>query len=227
MKSIISTLVIFLTVAAMSLQAQTRPGNGIQPFLSQYAEELNLTNDQMKELAELNMEYRQELRGNIQGRRGNRGQRGTARGTRRANWNDEWVEARSEYHTKVMDILNEDQVSTLKGIVQDRAENAHQFRMAQHEVYADAAGLEGEKRQDVINLMNDHSRVVMETRINNIETPGFGLNRADRFESRLELQNDLKELLTVSEYQKLQDVMGTRRFDNNGRPGRRGNSRFN
>lgn len=227
MKSMISTVAIFLVFAAMTLQAQSRSGNGIHSMVSQYGEELNLTDDQMKEIAELNLEYREEVRENLEGRRGNRGQRGNKRDDRRNNWDDGRVEARAEYHAEVMDILTANQKTILRDAITKRAENTHQFRMVQHEVYADAAGLEGEKRQNVLNLMNEHSREVMETRLENIETADFGLNRAYRLESRVELQTELEELLTVSEYQTLQDVMGVRRLGNDGRSGRRGNSRYN
>lgn len=232
MRSIISTLAIFLVVAAVSLNAQPRSGNGtgmngIQPFIAQHGTELNLTDDQMKELAELNMEYRQEFRANRQGSRGNRGQRGSVRSANRANLDSGWVQSRSEYYTKAMDILTEDQKQILKDAVQARAENAHQFRMVQHEVIMDEAGLEGDKRQSVLSMMNEHSRQILETRLENIETQGFGQYRDERYDSRLELRNELKELLTVAEYQKLQDVMGTPRSGNERRNGRRGNSRFN
>jgi len=232
MRTIISTLIIFLMAAAISLNAQPRYGNGngmngIHLFISQHGQDLNLTDSQMQALAELNFQYRRELRGDWQGRNGNRGQRGSFRGSRRANWSDGWVESRSEYHTKVMDILTDDQVQTLKSTVQERAENAHRFRMVQHEVIVNEAGLDSDKRLQVLNLMNDHSRQILETRIENIETPGFGQYRGERYDSRIELLSDLKELLTVAEYQKLQDVMGTPRFANDRRYGRWGNSRFN
>ena len=232
MRSIISTLAIFLVVAAVSLNAQPRSGsgtgmNGIYPFIAQHGTELNLTEDQMIELAELNMEYRQEFRANRQGTRGNRGQRGSVRGAKRANLDSGWVQLRSEYYTKAMDILTEDQKQILKSSVRARAENAYQFRMVQHEVVMDETGLEGDKRQNVLNLMNEHSRQILETRLENIETQGFGQYRDDRYDSRLELRNELKELLTVAEYQKLQEVMGTPRSGNERRNGRRGNSRFN
>jgi len=232
MRTIISTLIIFLMAAAVSLNAQPRFGNGngmngIHPLISQHGQELSLTDNQLKALAELNLEYRNEFRENWQGRRGNRGQRGSFRDARRANWSDGWVQARAEYHAKAMDILTEDQRETLRSSVQERAENAHQFRMVQHEVIVDEVGLEGDKRQNVLNLMNDHSRQILETRLENIETPAFGQYRDDWYDSRLELHNELKELLTVAEYQKLQEVMGTPRFASDGRYGRRGNSRFN
>lgn len=232
MRTIISTLIIFLMAAAVSLNAQPRFGNGngmngFHPLISQYGQELNLTDSQMKALAELNLEYRQEFRADWQGRRANRGQRGSFRGTNRPNRSDGWIQARSEYHAEVMDILSEDQKQTLRNAVQERAEKAHEFRMAQHEVVVDEVGLEGDKRQNVLNLMNDHSLQLLETRVENIETPAFGQYRDDRFDSRLELHNELKELLTVAEYRKLQDVMGTPRFANDGRYGRRGNPRFN
>jgi hypothetical protein len=232
MRTIISTLIIFLMTAAVSLNAQPRFGNGngmngFHPLISQYGQELNLTDSQMKALAELNLEYRQEFRADWQGRRGSRGQRGSFRGTNRPNRSDGWIQLRSEYHAEVMDILTEDQKETLRNAVQERAEKAHQFRMAQHEVVVDEVGLEGDKRQSVLNLMNDHSRQLLETRVENIETPAFGQYRDDRYDSRSELQNELKELLTVAEYRKLQDVMGTPRFANDGRYGRRGNPRFN
>src|SRR6056297_3547946 len=103
MRTIISTLIIILMTAAVSLNAQPRFGNGngmngFHPLISQYGQELNLTDSQMKALAELNLEYRDEFRENWQGRRGNRAQRGSFRGVRRANWSDGWLQSRSEYH---------------------------------------------------------------------------------------------------------------------------------
>ena len=228
MRSIISTLAIFLVVAAVSLNAQPRYGNGngmngIHPFIAQHGSELNLTDDQMKEIAELNLEFRQEFRAN---RQGNRGRRGTFRNGRRANQSAEWTEARTEYHNKMMEMLTDDQKQILRSTMQERVENAHQFRIVQHEVLLDEAGLEGDKRQQVLNLMNEHSRQMMVTRMETLETPGnFGQLRGVGFESRTELNNQLKELLTVAEYQKLQEVMGTPRAGVYGRSGR--NSRFN
>lgn len=226
MKKIISTLAIFLFVATISMNAQPRPGNGMHPLISQYGEELNLTNDQMKELAELNMEYRQEVRGSMQGRRGNRGFRENRRNNRN-NRSNGWIEAREDYHAKVMDILTDDQKELLRNAMIDRAESAHQFRMVQHEVIADEAGLEGEKREQVLNLMNEHSRQILEARLEIIDTPGFGQFRGEGLDSRNELQNELKELLTAEEYETLRDVMGTQQPGKDARNGRRGNSRFN
>jgi len=229
MKTIISTLVIFLMAAAISLNAQPRFGNGsgngmngIHPFIAQHGTDLNLTDDQMKDIAELNLEYRQEFRANRQGYRGNRG-------ARRANRSTEWSDARAEYHSKIMDILSDDQKQILRSTMRERVENTHQFRMIQHEVILDEAGIEGDKRQQVLTLMNDHSMQMMESRLENLETPGnFGRYRYEGVESRTELHNQLKELLTAAEYQNLREVMGTPRAGNYDRMGRRwGNSRFN
>jgi len=233
MKTIISTLVIFLMAAAISLNAQPRFGNGsgngmngIHPFIAQHGTDLNLTDDQMKDIAELNLEYRQEFRANRQGYRSNRG---AGRDGRRANRSTEWSDARAEYHSKIMDILSDDQKQILRSTMRERVENTHQFRMIQHEVILDEAGIEGDKRQQVLTLMNDHSMQMMESRLENLETPGnFGRYRGEGVESRTELHNQLKELLTAAEYQNLREVMGTPRAGNYDRMGRRsGNSRFN
>lgn len=231
MRTIISTLAIFLMAAAMSLNAQPRNGNGygmngINPFVAQHGSELNLTEDQMREIASLSLEFKQEFRSN---RPGNRGRRGAFRNGRRVNQSTEWTDTRAEYHAKVMDILTDDQKQILRSTMQERAESAHQFRTIRHEVLLDEAGFEGEKRQQVLNLMNEHSEQLLDARMENLETPGnIGQFRSAGFESRTELQSQLKELLTVTEYQKLQEVMGTPFFGNNVRSGRKGGvPRFN
>lgn len=225
MRSIISTLAIFLVAAALSLNAQPRNGNGmngIHPFIAQHGSELDLTDAQLKEIAELNLEFRKEFRANRQGNRG-------LRDGRRANQRAEWMEERAEYHNKIMDILTDNQKQILRSTVQERAENIHQFRMIQHEVLLDEVGIEGDKREQVLTLMNEHSEQMMEARMENLGTPGnFGQLRGTGFESRTELHNQLKELLTAAEYQNLQEMMVTPRAGDNARMGRRGgNSRFN
>lgn len=236
MKSIISTLAIFLVAAAISLNAQPRYGNGngsgmqgIHPFITQHGSDLNLTEGQMKEIAELNLKFRQDFRANRTGNRGLRGQRGSFRDGRRGTLNSGWIDDRSEYHAMIMDILTDDQTQMLQSIIKERAENAHQFRTIQHELIVDEAGIEGEKRQNVLNLMNAHSEEMLEARMENVQSQrSYGDYRGAGFESRTELHNQLKELLTVAEYQNLQEVMGTPRAGYSDRSGRRGgNSRFN
>lgn len=223
MRTIISTLAIFLIVTTLSMNAQPRSGYGINPLISQYGEELNLSNDQMTELAELNLEYRQETRGSMRDRRGNRG----FRANRGNNRNFQRAEAWSDYQEKLMEILTEEQKEYLRNAVMEQAERAHQFRMIQHEVMVDEAGLTGEKRQQVLSMMNEHSRRILEARSESMGTPGFGQFRGQNYESRRDLQNELKGLLTVEEYQNLQEVMGPRRLGVNGRTGRRGFPCFN
>lgn len=201
-----------------------QPGNqsgvwmaGGHNFIANYGEILELTEDQKRELIAISMEHRSERRftqqqnrrdrspafwGNRQSNRQVTAVRG--RGNQPGS-GDRW-EYRAELHNQFLEVLTAEQKERLEVVRTDRINRMVELRTLQHELMIERAGLEGEKAAKVKELLNTHSQSRAELAV--------ARDRERMLESREALHNELKEILTVAEYENLQQFMGQGRQGN-------------
>lgn len=229
-------LLVFLFTSAVSQvlsQPMNRPGMntpGVQQLIIQYGDELQLTDDQKDQLLALQIEHRKQF----QDYRGpaNRNSRGKFRDNRSGNRqgsmrgqgfnNPEWRgrnwEARLEMRNEVLELLTEDQQQLLHEKMIERAERAHEFRTFRHEYIINEAGIEGEKADQVLALLNAQSANRLEMAKQRITNPEE-MNRdlwADHFQQMKETDVELRTILTVDEYESLRQHIGFgKRFQGN------------
>ena len=222
-------LIVFMFIAAIS-QVIAQPGSrmgfnipGVQQLLIQYDDELQLTDAQKNELIALQVEHRQQFRalnrpmmrgnrGNYRGRRNNNWQ-GQQGGCFRAQGRGSWgqaIDARLEMRQDVLDVLTEAQVKQLQELMIERAEKAHEFRTFRHEYIVDEAGMEGEKAEQVISLLNSNSTDLLQMARERIMNPGEVKQDlwADHFQKMRNTDNELRNILTVEEYDNLRQYLG-------------------
>jgi Spy/CpxP family protein refolding chaperone len=220
-------LTVFITASVTQVYAQqARAGNyGTPNLIVQYADELGLTEEQKKEIINISLEARQQYRGTMRGTRsdGRRGgiQRGTPQRLERG------IGQRQSIHNDVLEVLTETQREQLSSLMASRAENAHEFRTLRHQLMVSNAGIEGEKADRVLEILNRQSELRLDfARQRMLETgaPGRG-SRIEAMDETRQLNQELRNLLTVAEYQQLTGARGLQRFEarNQERRPRRGN----
>lgn len=226
MRKSIMLIVCMLIAGVTQLLAQPGPGNrmglatpGVQQMIIQYGDELNLTDAQKSELIALQIEHRNQFRpadrpmsrgdrGNFRNdRRGQRGQgfRNPGQRFQRPNF-----EARLEMRQEVLGILTAAQVEILQNKMIEQAEDANEFRTFRHEYIVNEAGIQGDKAQQVLSLLNEQSENRLELakqRILNPEEVNQDL-WADHFQKMRETDAELRNILTVDEYESLRQNLG-------------------
>jgi len=230
--------VLMATISEMIAQPMNRSGMnspGIQYMITEYGDELELTDDQISELIALQIEHRNQFKMNnrqmMQNRKGDfrRGQNDGRRGMRGRgfrNADPEWMQARNEtrmeMRQQVMDILTDEQVEELQSILTVKAERAHEFRTLRHQYIVNEAGIESDKEEQVLSLLNAQSANRLELAKQRIQNP----TKVDQdlwsghLENMKETNDQLQSILTVDEYQELRENMGFgNRGPNNGRRG--------
>lgn len=210
--------IFFMVVNAQSLAQRGAGLNmGAHQLIVQNADELELSEEQKIEIIQITLDARQQVRGT----RTSRGQRGTIRGSgsygqrngiqgRNLQRTGRGFEQMQSTHNAVMNVLREDQREMLNGLITRRAENAHEFRTLRHQVMVANAGIEGEKAEQVITILNRQSElrlnmVTMQPDVSTIEL------RERRAEVQL-LHDELRNLLTIAEYQKLTGIRSYQRM---------------
>lgn len=221
-------LLVFLFASAVSQvlsQPMNRPGMntpGVQQLIIQYGDELQLTDDQKNQLLALQIEHRkqfQDYRGPAN--RNNRGKfrdnrSGNRRGSMRGQGfnNPEWRgsnwEARLEMRNEVLNILTEDQQEFLQAKVIEQAERAHEFRTFRHEYIVNEAGIEGDKAKQVLALLNAQSESHLDMAKQRFMNPDQVSQDlfANRFQQMRDTDDELRNILTVDEYDNLRQNMG-------------------
>lgn len=193
---------------------------GVQQLIIQHGDDLQLTEDQKRELMTLNLQTRKEFQ---RSGRMVRQERSSARGNRQMRRQSEWARgdsnrgslgfrglARMEAHGKIREILTDEQAETLQSIMIERAEKAHNLRMLRHELMVEKAEIEAGKAGRVLEILNGHSENRLEMVKRVIENP----NEVDRddvrenFSRMIATTDELKNILTAAEYEKLQPFMG-------------------
>lgn len=226
----LTLLLLWGISSSLNAQNQNRSGllPGVQQIITQYGDELNLTDQQKNELIALQLEQRAEWQrpgvrserqgGQLTGQRRSTGQRGAVRGDRRSgrqdirglgiersNFENRW-ERLTDYHEGILEILTDRQVDQLKGLRMDRIESQYEFRALRHNAIIERAELDPDKTAEVRTKLNRINELLKRAHIQRIENP-------DQFESEVmkqvmdEIRNiheDLRNTLTVAEYQRLQ-----------------------
>lgn len=222
-----AVLFIFIMFIAAISQTMAQPGNrmgfntpGVQQLLIQYDDELQLTDAQKNELIALQVEHRQQFR--AFNRPMMRGNRGNFRGGRNGNWQGrcfrtpgqgfrgQGIDARLEMRQDVLDVLTDAQVEQLQELMIERAEKAHEFRTFRHEYIVNKAGLEGEKAGQLISLLNSNSTDLLQMARERIMNPGE-INQdlwASHFQKMNDTDDELRNILTVEEYDNLRQYIG-------------------
>lgn len=208
---------------------------GVQHIITEYGEQLNLTDEQKAEMAALSLGYRrgmQRMALQVDGRhwRGDRRSYGRTRGVEprgeyrgrrdageaRSRWErrDEGFQVfrRDSLYLKTHEVLDEEQSETLKKILTERAERQLGFRTLRHEQMIERAGLEREKAAQVKAILDRRSDSRHELALNRIQNPGeFDRDEArEAFREMWEVREELGEILTANEYRELQRVMNPR-----------------
>ncbi|MDZ7720144.1 MAG: Spy/CpxP family protein refolding chaperone [Balneolaceae bacterium] len=231
-------LTVCLMMGALS-QVLAQPMNraglnapGIQYIITQHGDDLQLSDDQKNELIALQIEHRNEFRSQnrpmMQNRKSdfrrgrNNGRRGPGdRGFSNANpqFMQARFDARMQMRQDVLDILSDEQVEQLTTIMTEQAERAHEFRTFRHEYIIEEAGIEGEKADQVLSLLNAQSAGRLDMAKQRIQNP-TEVNQdlwSSHFERMRETNDQLQNILTVNEYQELRQNMGFgKRGDGNG-----------
>jgi len=226
--ALFAVCVLMATISEMIAQPMNRGGMnapGIQYLITELGDELELTDDQKNELIALQIEHRNEFRSDDRAtRKGKRGdfRRGRGSGNFDRGVRQDRFEARMEMRQEVLDILTDEQVQLLQTNMTEKAEKAHEFRTFRHQIIVDEAGIEGDKAEQVLNLLNAQSANRLELAKQRIQNP----TKVDQdlwsghLENMKETNDQLQSILTVDEYQELRENMGFgNRGPNNGRRG--------
>lgn len=214
-------LTICLLMGAIS-QLMAQPMNraglnapGIQNLITEYGDELNLTNEQKSDLIALQIEhrdqFRQDARANFRsGRDGRRGPRDRGFRNTDSDFRQARFDSRMEMRQKMLDILTEEQVDLLQSNMIEKAEKAHEFRTLRHQYIVEQAGIQGDKAKQVLNLLDSQSESRLELQKQWVVNPEE-LSRdmpADRFQQMRDTDGELRSILTVEEYESLRKNMG-------------------
>lgn len=226
---------VFTQALAQPMQQGRSQAPGIQHFIIEYGDQLNLTDEQKGELIALQVENRDQyqVRGDIQMPRRDRRQfrEGRRGGRRDGNFREERREMRQEraehrlkMRNEVLEILSEDQQEELQSILIDKTERAHEFRTFRNEYLVDEAGIEGDKADEVLDLLNAQSESRLEMAMKRFQNPEE-MNRepfADRFQQMKDTNDQLRSILTVDEYESLRKNLGFENHPHRGKRDRRG-----
>lgn len=218
-KAVLIFSVLFL-MTAIALNAQPQRGGGmngmpgIQSLVVQYGDLLDLTEQQVDDLIALRTDRIDRFR-NYRGsmRRGDRGNRGNWNRPNRpsAGWRaGDGYAYYTEMQEDILEILTDEQVSTLRELMMERASRSHEFRTRVHDYAIRQSEIEGQKADqvsDMLNRMSTHRMQMAHQRISNPDADISDLWNEHR-DLMEETYDSLSELLTVSEFQSLRENLG-------------------
>jgi hypothetical protein len=220
MKKAFSVTFILFFVFALQGYAQQSSGQhhgfpGVNQIILQYGEQLNLTDEQKSELLAIQLDRRQtlrqaRLRNQRTDRPGMRSQRGTVRD--RSERDEQPSQRRSVYTEQVYEILTDQQGQTLRNLLIEQVHNNRELQNLQHQERVTHAGIEGEKADRVLEILNRQNQASADLAIYRIENPGESVrDKMQEFaELRREGLNEMKEFLTVAEFENLQPLISFR-----------------
>ncbi|MDX1590813.1 MAG: Spy/CpxP family protein refolding chaperone [Balneolaceae bacterium] len=219
---------ILLTGLIGTVQAQ----RGAERFILQYGDQLELTDSQKQQILALRLEQRGEM---MQQRRDNRNRAARQgrmdrmdRPQMRMQMQHSMMENRMELRSELLEILNEDQQARLKETLVEEVDERAELMRLQHEQMVENAGIEGEKAQQVLRIMNTQHSVMADHQKERIMSgEPFSREEMQAHQERMQqTREQIKNLLTAAEYEKLQEQMRLRRPQNPmGRPMNRRNNR--
>lgn len=220
MKKMVLILSGLFLISATALLAQPQRGGGmngmpgIQSLVVQYGDLLDLSDNQVDDLIALRTERLDRFR-NFRGsaRRGDRGNRGNWNRPNRPNagWGSgPGYTYYNEMQEDILEILTDEQISTLRDLMMQRASRSHEFRTKVHDYAIRQSEIEGEKADqvsDMLNRMSTHRMQMAQERISNPDADLTDLWN-EHWDLMEETYDSLSELLTVSEFQSLRENLG-------------------
>ncbi|WP_069133017.1 hypothetical protein [Rhodohalobacter halophilus] len=218
-------VIIVLSLFVITSQAQNMQGQhsmmsspGIQQIVVMYGDQLDITDDQLSEIIAKQLEYRETMRNaRMQSNRANRGQQ-----------EQQGENYRAQHSQSILrSVLTESQMGKLNELMKDRANFSHRYTTIRHKEIVDRSGLEGEKRDAVLEMMNRHAEQRKELQLQRIENPQ-SMSADDRRQMMNTMRDDMQELrsiLTVEEYENLMQFMGRGQDRPNSRMNQRPNNR--
>lgn len=239
MKFILTLLLLFSFGALSSLNAQQRsPAQpGVQQFILQYGDILELTDQQKSELLMVQADRRSAMqsdrqRGSMTGQRGRMDRqrpavRGQQRGALRSNTDRSRrdrparSERRGESIDAISDILTNDQQAKLHEVRVERIEARAELLKLQNRTMVEKSISDTQKAEEVTGLLNQIVEIQKDSQLYRLENRGDG-DREKMVENVAEIrsiQDELKSKITVAEYQSLRPVftMGQQRQRSEGR----------
>ena len=224
----------------MNAQQQNRSiaQSGVQNFILQYGDALELTDQQKSELLTLQIDRRsamqserqrgrmgQEQRGALAQQRGVRGQqRGSMRSDSDSERRDRSIRAdrRSEHRDAILDILTDDQKTKFYELRAERIENRTEVLRLRNRTLVESTISDDSKAEEVLGMLNRITDIQKENQLDRIENAGE-MDREKMVENVTEIrsiQDELMSMITVTEYRALRPalVAGQQRQ----RPGGRG-----
>ncbi len=220
MKKAFSVTFILFFVFALQGYAQQLSGQhhglpGVNQIILQYGEQLNLTDEQKSELLAIQKDRRQNLqhtrlRNQRTDRPGMRSQRGIVRD--RNERDEQPSQRRSVYTEQVYEVLTDQQGQTLRNLLIEQVHNIRELQNMQHQEKVTHAGIEGEKAERVLEILDRQSLASADLAIYRIENPGESVRGKlqEIAELRRDGLNEMKEFLTVTEFENLQPLASFR-----------------
>ncbi|MEX0944520.1 MAG: Spy/CpxP family protein refolding chaperone [Balneolaceae bacterium] len=229
MKVILTLNLLFFWgfLSSVNAQIQNRSAYlpGVQQIIMQHGDELNLTEQQKTDLIALQIERRSEFqrpgirgngsRGQMTGQRRDNNRRGNVRDNRRDGSQGLFRAERSmqvnrsermiEHQEAIREILTDQQISQLQSIRLERIEQQHEFRSLRNRTIVTNAEIDENKVDEVIAKLNQISEHQKNMQIQRLENEGEV--DAEEMQQNMDeirtIHEDLRNLLTVSEYQSL------------------------
>ncbi len=215
---LLALCVLLGTISQVMAQPMNRAGlnaPGIQTLIIEYGDDLNVTDEQKNELIALQIEHRNEFREVVRekfrrDRDGSRGARDLGFRNSDPDSRQARFDSRMELRQEVLDILTEEQIGQLQAKLIEKAEKAHEFRTFRHQYIVNATGIEGEKAEQVLTLLNDQSANRLELDTKRIQNPAE-VDRdlfVNHFQQMRDTDDELRSILTVDEYESLRKNLG-------------------
>lgn len=210
-KNIILGAVIIFAAGTFS-QIQAQGGGGGEQFILKYGEQLELTDTQKEQILALTYERRSER----QSRARNSRERGVRRGGERGNrdhMQNNRMENMNEFRSGFPDILTDGQTAELRELRAAEIDERTELTRLRHNMMVEQAGIEGEKAQSVLAIMNRNAEAMADMQKERIMS-GEEMTRETMQAHREQMEQyheEIKNLLTAAEYEKLQQQMKSNR----------------
>lgn len=226
----ILTLTLLISFGALSsIQAQQRSLSqpGLQHFIIQYGDVLELTDQQKSELLLLQADRRSTMqndrqRGSMTGQRSRMTRqqpdvRGQQRGALRSN-SDRNQRGRSvqnarlsEHRAAISDVLTADQLVKLHEIRVEQIEERSDLLKLRNRTLVENSITDTQKAEEVINSLNRMVEIQKKSQLIRLENQGEAdpEKMVEYVAEIRSIQNELMDIMTVAEYQSLRPVFAS------------------
>ena len=204
-------LLMIVSLSAVTVQAQNMQNRGLmapgmEQIVTKYGDQINITDEQLADIAERQLQFRETMRTARLQNRASRGQQQERRVRQGENLRGQHSQ------TILSSVLTDSQMNELKELMKDRAEFNHRFTTVRQEKIVEHVGLEGDKRSAVLDMMNRHADQRHQMQLKMIDNPGSvdADERRKMMETMRADRDELKSMLTVEEYENLMQLMNSR-----------------